>query len=412
MVDETQSVSRPHWAEDLLPKRLSVSNFSFMPSNSDLLQGIIIMSSLNGLFGAIWILSQRVSNPKSFSNPMGRIILSLAFSDVLNSLITITSKPGKSAPLEHTICQFQGAAMYLANLSSAFLGLALALNSFYIVILNGNTTSLLIYQAAWIGVSFVIPFFMASLPFLIYRNSFYGPTDLWCWISDPIMRIEYFYGIIWFMILLNILASIATWNALRQIKKSVSDGPRNRLMRLILGYSFAIIIAWIPGSLNRINEALDYVFGMQEVFQFMQAIIQPARGMLDAIAFYYMCDSSEMDTIQQSSISNVKSLSDEHHCQPFNHVYSLNGIVNDFKLELDTSDLAGSSIESSIGHSSLGTISIVSNGVPGPPASSPMMDIPSGNPLLGSDAPTAFSNSDRPIDLRYESVYVEQPFVN
>ncbi|KAJ2999988.1 hypothetical protein HDV02_001245 [Globomyces sp. JEL0801] len=297
------------------------------------LTATVIVSSIFGIFGSLF---RRTQYPQTFANPMGRLIAALIFSDLLNSLVTIFGRwPTELHNM--TFCRGQAIAMYLSNLSSAFLGLGLALNAFYIVIMNGNTTTLMKYQTFYIIVSFFVPCIIAFIPLMIKFEAFYGSTDLWCWVASPSHRIMYFYSILWFMLACNVATSSYTWLSL---KKSRSGPNENRaetaLMRLMMGYSLAFIVAWIPGSLARLNDL--YKWSPKYGFVLCQALIQPARGLLDAIAFHHATKDiiKIQSTDYRSTTTEYMDKSSSTHlatptpCTSNNNILSLNRVVGGF----------------------------------------------------------------------------------
>ncbi|KAI8902667.1 hypothetical protein BC833DRAFT_572876 [Globomyces pollinis-pini] len=249
---------------------------------------VIIVFSCMGLVGSSWILYKKQVNPSLFKNVMGRVILALAISDFLNSLLTLTADPGPKSGLSVYLCHLQGVAMYLSNISSALLGLAIAINAFYIVCLHGSTIQLIKFQKAYIFSAFILPSIIACIPILLKNYDFYGSTDLWCWVADPMDRLEFFYIPLWIILSLNAIASFITWRELRKLKYGENQ-HRVKLMKILCNYSLVVILAWFPGSLNRINEILSYHMGPKHIYQLAQGIFQPARGALNAILFYYVC---------------------------------------------------------------------------------------------------------------------------
>ncbi|KAJ3257455.1 hypothetical protein HK103_004530 [Boothiomyces macroporosus] len=258
------------------------------------------ISSLLGILGASWTIYQSRNFSKFFSNPMGKMILALAFSDMLNAFVGIF---GRWPELNKNACVTQGVAMYLANLSSAALALGLALNALYIVNFKGNTSTLSSYQNYYIAFSFIGPTIGSIAP-LFFKPNFYGPSDLWCWIgpdNNPIDKIYFFYMILWSVILLNIISFGITWIELKKEISSKNNSTRELLMRLILGFTISIVVSWIPGTANRINNVTELFNDF--IFTVAQGLVQPLRGLFNAFAFHYTMKSFAKKSAKTSSKS-------------------------------------------------------------------------------------------------------------
>ncbi|KAJ3276853.1 hypothetical protein HDV01_002908 [Terramyces sp. JEL0728] len=286
-------------------------------------QNIVVMacvriSSLLGIIGAGWIMYKSRGLTHFFANPMGKLILALAFSDMLNAVVGIF---GRWPILYHDACVTQGSeilivgvAMYLANLSSAALAFGLALNALYIVYFKGTTATLTSYQNIYIGFSFIAPAIGSIIPLFAITN-FYGPSDLWCWIgpdSGPLVKLYSFYFILWSVILLNIVSFIITWIELKkETTVTKNNATRELLMRLILAFTLSIVVSWIPGTANRINN-VTHLFP-EFYFVVAQALVQPQRGLFNAFAFYYTVKSYAVKGAKLSSKSfNQFKYSPEH----------------------------------------------------------------------------------------------------
>jgi hypothetical protein len=177
--------------------------------------------------------------------------------------------------------------MYTANLSSAFLGFALAFNAWYIIVYQGSTSTLLKLQFPFLVLCFLVPTLLALIPVFVRDDQFYGSADLWCWIRTPLDRLYFFYIFLWIVVILNLITYLVTYFELRKFKSSNArkNAVQEMMFRLILAYSLAMIISWIPGTANRINDTTEFFAKFPLVL--FQAVIAPGRGFLNAVAFWY-----------------------------------------------------------------------------------------------------------------------------
>jgi hypothetical protein len=237
---------------------------------------------------------------------MGQLMVALAVSDTFNAVVGLLGQTPTNYHPQSGLCQVQGmdqvivaVLMEIANLSSCFLDFCLALNAFYIVVIEGSTSYLRSYQRYTICASFTMPLLIAMIPIVLNDMNYYGHTDLWCWIASSKNRLLHFYIPLWIITLLNIASYGAVWWRLRQteksiVRKSTRSNSEATLLRLILAYTLTVCIAWVPGTINRLN---DYTLLTSRFpWTFIQALVAPARGLLNALAFMYVF----WDPIQKS----------------------------------------------------------------------------------------------------------------
>jgi predicted small integral membrane protein len=71
-----------------------------------LLMVVVRISAILGILGGVYIFKQRLSQAQLFRNHMGRIMVALAISDILNAIVALLGV--EYIPYSATLCTIQG----------------------------------------------------------------------------------------------------------------------------------------------------------------------------------------------------------------------------------------------------------------------------------------------------------------
>nr|KAJ3421658.1 hypothetical protein HK105_002787 [Polyrhizophydium stewartii] len=228
-----------------------------------------------------------VTAPKSFENPTGRIILTICGIDLLDCGVS------------SVLCQAQATGIEFSNLSSSLLGLALALNALYIVVIRGSAQLIRKFELVIILVCLAIPAPLALVPLFVQPTPgvrMYGDADQWCWIVKAYgpFQIYFWFAWLWSIVIFNMLSFILVRYSLlandavlatNESSQSRTNKTRNYIIARMLAYLTAFVIIWTPSSVNRVVQMSigSPVFGLSV----WQSIFSPLRGALNFLAYLY-----------------------------------------------------------------------------------------------------------------------------
>ncbi|KAL2912260.1 hypothetical protein HK105_208251 [Polyrhizophydium stewartii] len=237
-------------------------------------------------------------SPMSFDNPTGRIILAITVTDLLDCVVKFIGRWGPQAGRDSMLCQFQGAGIQMSNFSSVLLGLAMALNAIYIVVLRGSIENIRKFEWLIIAVCICIPIPFAAVPLFLQPTPglpMFGDADQWCWIIKAYApyQIYLWFGWLWGIFVFNMLAYFSIRQVLTSTTKmflgqqQAPSAIRQRmfLIKRMLAFLVAFMFVWTPSSINRIVQLSlgTPVFALSVV----QSVVSPTRGMVNFLAYFY-----------------------------------------------------------------------------------------------------------------------------
>ncbi|KAI8929532.1 hypothetical protein BC831DRAFT_443120 [Entophlyctis helioformis] len=263
-------------------------------------QAIVIASKVSSslsFLGFLGIAYCYCTRRKWFSNAIGRLVLSLAFVDLVDSVAKFIGRWGPDAGVDSALCQAQGTVIVMGNLAAVLIGLLVSVKML-IVCLNGRVAAIKKNDWVYITGCFVVPLpFGVALHIISAENGvrMIGDSEAFCWISkayEP-YRFYFFYLILWGVFLVQIVAygmtSFHLFRLEREIRSLSEVSPTSEyrvlMIKRMMVYTLAFVIVWIPGTTNRLYQmSTDSVLFPLSL---AHAILSPLRGAVDFGVFLF-----------------------------------------------------------------------------------------------------------------------------
>ncbi|KAJ9643392.1 hypothetical protein H2201_004394 [Coniosporium apollinis] len=173
--------------------------------------------SILSILGTNFILGTFVAFP-AFRKPINRLILYAAIGNALTNVATLISVSGIRYGEGSALCEFQGFLIQWFMPADSLWTLCMAFNV-YLTFFKGHNAIDLRRLEKWYflfcyGFPLPPPIIYLVLDYTKNRHGprIYGPATLWCWVSTKWdwMRLTFFYGPVWVVIILTLSIYVAT----------------------------------------------------------------------------------------------------------------------------------------------------------------------------------------------------------
>ncbi|RHZ66755.1 putative cAMP receptor (Car4) [Aspergillus thermomutatus] len=167
------------------------------------------VASVLSILGVITIIGTFAFS-RHFRNPMHRLIFINAFYNLSDFIATMIATSGPAAGNSSALCQFQGFSLQMSPMADVLWTLAMACDVFLVVYYQFDVQALRKLEIWYIAIITSI----VSIPAIVFlfihtpeKGPMYGGVTLWCSISPNwvVFRIVFYYGPIWFLILIVLL---------------------------------------------------------------------------------------------------------------------------------------------------------------------------------------------------------------
>ncbi|KAI9695156.1 MAG: hypothetical protein M1820_008862 [Bogoriella megaspora] len=180
----------------------------FSPEQVVAIEAIERSMSVASLAGALSIISAFAAFP-SLRKPINRLIFYATFGNLLTNVATMVSMSGIRPNELTSLCEFQAIFIQWFMPADALWTSAMAINV-YLTFFRGYTPSMLHGLEKWyLVICYGIPF-TPALTYAIMQATgpypIYGDAAIWCWVDLKYdwMRVAFFYGPVWVVILFEI----------------------------------------------------------------------------------------------------------------------------------------------------------------------------------------------------------------
>ncbi|RKP07306.1 hypothetical protein THASP1DRAFT_24525 [Thamnocephalis sphaerospora] len=222
-----------------------------------------------------------------FRNGTAELVAYMAFAELVSMSAYAIGQLGFRHGSDSALCQWQGAAQQVGDLSTIFWTLCIAI-SLYLIMFRGwsipQTTRL--HKRHYMAFCTSVPLLVGLVPLALRDSSgrpFYGESNLWCWIASyyPAARIYLFYVPLWVVFVFNltiyILVGVNVWRrAHQQQKTNVSL------------YLIAYILARTPATINRVYSLVNPDAEPVFTLNLLHSLFTPATGLINFVVYAYI----------------------------------------------------------------------------------------------------------------------------
>ena len=167
------------------------------------------------------------------------------------------------------------------------------------------------FEVFYLSVSFLVPLFFASLPFI---NDSYGPAGLWCWIDNETILEKLFRFLVWYIpsiiivILMFVIYLLIICRVTAYVRSYDATNPYSNLQRELLKkeiyplmkYPCVFLLLNIFPLVNRIQDAIS-PNNPSFIPSLLQALSSPMLGLCLALVF-----ALDTQTLKELKCSNLK----------------------------------------------------------------------------------------------------------
>ena len=278
---------------------LKILNTGQAMNQTDVLNIIVTTAGSIGLLSSCYLCYFLYRNHRMLRNPTGRLIISIAFCDIINGTFKLI---GRNWIGKGLLCSFQAFILQQFSLSEWILCTLIAGYSVLIVCYGKSINYFKKTEGLFLALSFLAP-----LPFSIsvVALNIIGDAQLYCWISSSESSIYqlYLYTIpILTLMAINLYCISAVSIVSHKYGQSNIWGEtvtyKKYLMIRFFGYQLLFWGSYLPTILNRLTVT---AIG-QEVFPLLilQATISPLQGTLHLAILLYIWEFNPIrETVQQ-----------------------------------------------------------------------------------------------------------------
>ncbi|EOD52424.1 putative g-protein coupled receptor protein [Neofusicoccum parvum UCRNP2] len=180
------------------------------PTQELVIESVARTTSAISLAGCLFILLTFALFP-AFRKPINRLIVYASIGNILTNSATVVSVaaiPRHGASL--ALCRFQGFFIQMFMPADSLWTLCMALNVYLTFFKNFNAVDLrgleMRYFALCYGICFIPALVYLCLDLSRLNTGIYSDAVLWCWVGKDWewMRIAFFYGPVWVVIIITI----------------------------------------------------------------------------------------------------------------------------------------------------------------------------------------------------------------
>ena len=286
-------------------------------SETYVLKSVLAVSATASLAGSALILFSYLR----FGGNI-KLLIWLSIADIVSDIVSLVSL---AVPVGDTVgCKVIGFLTTWVDLVPIFWSACISVSL--------SITIFLSYKFGKKGDAYFPSYFVFSwgLPLLTaiigaFKNDYGDAGSGLCWVKDEGQRLLYFYLPLWFVVVFN---AIVYALIIHEYKKVVVQhhGPVNstssRLHRLHL-YPAVLILAWLPGTVNRIVQAagedvfafevLHIIFGRSlGLFNAIVYGTDPMQALYPRLASWMKCKSYSETTVDPPPTEMTRRASLEH----------------------------------------------------------------------------------------------------
>ncbi|KAF2270920.1 family A G protein-coupled receptor-like protein [Lojkania enalia] len=194
-----------------------------------------------------------------FRKPINRLVFFAAFGNILTNIATLMATSAiPEAPVTWTpLCEFQGILIQWFMMADSLWVFCMALNVMLVFFWGYNSLQLRRLEKWYALFSYGIP----SVPALTYiiidhtsSKKIIGSATIWCWVSKKAewMRIAFFYGPVWVVIVLTLSIYVVTGHKIFKKRAALRSFSRHTPSD-----TFPVINPFTACNLNNIERKTD-----------------------------------------------------------------------------------------------------------------------------------------------------------
>ncbi|KAF2192684.1 hypothetical protein K469DRAFT_553210 [Zopfia rhizophila CBS 207.26] len=163
--------------------------------------------SIMSLLGSLFIVGTFLKWPY-FRKPINRLVFYACWGNILANVATLISTSAISHGPDSALCKFQGTLIQWFMMADSLWVFCMALNVMFVFFWNYSSQQLRHLEPWYLLFSYGVPFIPAIVYLMIDRvgkRRILGPATIWCWVASEVewMRIAFFYGPVWIIIVLT-----------------------------------------------------------------------------------------------------------------------------------------------------------------------------------------------------------------
>ncbi|KAF2654568.1 family A G protein-coupled receptor-like protein [Lophiostoma macrostomum CBS 122681] len=171
------------------------------------LQATERVMSVMSLIGSIFIVSTFL-RWHFFRKPINRLVFYASFGNIMANLATLISTEAVPGAGEDPtpLCRFQGILIQWFMMADSLWVFCMALNVMLVFFYQFNSGKLRRLEKYYLAFSYGLPFTPALIYVVVEQTTgqrIYGGATIWCWVDPRVewLRIAFFYGPIWVMVI-------------------------------------------------------------------------------------------------------------------------------------------------------------------------------------------------------------------
>ncbi|KAF1984291.1 hypothetical protein K402DRAFT_465408 [Aulographum hederae CBS 113979] len=186
--------------------------------------------SVISLLGTLFIICSFAACP-SFRKPINRLVVYASFGNIMSNVATTVSIDGLRRGTGSSLCQFQGFMIQMFMPADSLWTFCMALNVYLTFFRKYRAADLRKLEIWYCLLCYGLPL-IPALVFLCLdattTANIYGDATIWCWVSTKWdwMRIAFFYGPVWVVILLTTSIYIITGKTILKQRAAIRDFNR------------------------------------------------------------------------------------------------------------------------------------------------------------------------------------------
>ena len=274
---------------------------SLTESRANILNIILTTSGSIGLASSCYLCYFLYTNHRMLRNPAGRLIISMAFCDIINGIFKIIGRHwiGKGA-----LCSFQAFILQQFSLSEWILCTLLAGYSVLIVCYGKSINYFKKTEALFLALSFAMPLPFSITAAVLPQNI--GDAQLHCWISTDKTYLYQLYLYIIPMLALMALnlycvgaISIVSFRYGQSNIWGETVTYKKYIMIRFFGYQLLFWVSYIPTLINRLTTQPLYPLLI------FQATMSPLQGTLHFFIFFYVWQYNPIRETEQQEYEEM-----------------------------------------------------------------------------------------------------------